>query len=232
MRITWYGHSAFRLDVADKALLIDPFFTGNPGFAGDRELAIRGITHILLTHGHFDHVGDTVAIAEQTGATVVSNYDLCIWLKSKGVENIFPMYTGGSADQGGFGVTLVRADHGAGVFENGVSMGLGSTHGIIVKSPGEPTMYHMGDTDIFSDMALINEIHQPDVAMVPVGDRFTMGGKVAAMAVNRFFTLKSVIPCHYDSIPALAKDANAFFDGMKDSATKVIVPEKGKAFDV
>ena len=231
MRITWYGHSAFRLDLAGKAVLIDPYFTGNPGFGGDRDAAIKDLTHILLTHGHFDHVGDTVDIAKRTGARVVTNYDLCMWLKSKGVENIFPMYTGGTADQGGFTVTLVRADHGAGIVENGVAMGLGSTNGVIVKSPGEPTVYHMGDTDIFSDMALLNEIHEPDIAMVPVGDRFTMGGKVAAMAVNRFLTLKRVIPCHYDSIPVIAKDANAFVEAMKGSSTEVILPEKGKAFE-
>ncbi len=232
LRITWYGHSAFRLDLAGKAVLIDPYFTGNPGFGGDREAAIKDLTHILLTHGHFDHVGDTVDIARQTGARVVSNYDLCMWLRSKGVERVFPMYTGGTADQGGFTVTLVRADHGAGIVENGVAMGLGSANGIMIKSSAEPTVYHMGDTDIFSDMALLNEIHKPDIAMVPVGDRFTMGGKVAAMAVNRFLTLKRVIPCHYDSVPTVAKDASEFVEAMKGSATKVILPKKGEAFDV
>src|SRR4029078_1063149 len=105
---------------------------------GDRAAAIKDLTHILMTHGHFDHVGDTVDIAKRTGARVVTNYDLCMWLKSKGVENIFPMYTCGPADRGGFTVTLVRADHGAGIVENGVAMGLGSTNGVIVKSSGEP----------------------------------------------------------------------------------------------
>lgn len=231
MRITWYGHSAFRLDFKDKAVLIDPFFTGNPAFDGDLAAVEKGVTHILITHGHFDHFGDAVRISQSTGAKVVTNYDLCMWLQAKGVEKIDPMNTGGTTDQRGFTVTLVRADHSAGHLENGVSHALGSPNGIIVKSAGEPTVYHMGDTDIFSDMALIAEIHEPQVAMVPMGDRFTMNPKTAAMAVKRFFKLKSVIPCHYASFPIVEKDASKFVEEMKGHATKVIVPEKGKAFD-
>jgi L-ascorbate metabolism protein UlaG (beta-lactamase superfamily) len=231
MRITWYGHSAFRLDFKDKAVLIDPFFTGNPAFDGDPAAVEKGVTHILITHGHFDHFGDAVRISKATGAKVVTNYDLCMWLHAKGVEKFDPMNTGGTTDQGGFTVTLVRADHSAGHLENGVSHALGSPNGIIVKSAGEPTVYHMGDTDIFSDMALIAEIHEPQVAMVPMGDRFTMSPKTAAMAVKRFFKLKSAIPCHYASFPIVEKDASKFVEEMKGHTTKVIVPEKGKAFD-
>jgi L-ascorbate metabolism protein UlaG (beta-lactamase superfamily) len=232
MRITWYGHSAFRLDFKDKAVLIDPFFTGNPAFESDLAAVEQGVTHILITHGHFDHFGDAVRIAKATGAKVVTNYDLCMWLHAKGVEKIDPMNTGGTTDQRGFTVTLVRADHSAGHLEDGISHALGSANGIIVKSAGEPTVYHMGDTDIFSDMALISEIHEPQVAMVPMGDRFTMGPKTAAMAVKRFFKLKSAIPCHYASFPIVEKDAGNFVEEMKGHTTKVIVPEKGKAFDV
>jgi L-ascorbate metabolism protein UlaG (beta-lactamase superfamily) len=231
MRITWYGHSAFRLDLKDKAVLIDPFFTGNPAFETDLAEAEKGVTHILITHGHADHFGDTVRIAKSTGAKVVTNFDLCMWLNARGVEKFDPMNTGGTTDQGGFTVTLVRADHSAGHFENGVSHALGSANGLIVKSAGEPTIYHMGDTDIFSDMALISEIHEPQIAMVPIGDRFTMSPKTAAIAVKRFLKLKSVIPCHYASFPVVEKDAAKFVEEMKGHATKVIVPEKGKAFD-
>ncbi len=171
MQVTWYGHSAFRLDFGGKAILIDPFFTGNPGFGGDKDAAIKGVTHILLTHGHADHVGDSVEISKKTGAPIVTNYDLCMWLAAQGVEKFDPMNTGGTTEQGGFTVTMVRADHSSGDIKDGMPVYLGNPCGIIVKAKGEPTIYHMGDTDIFSDMALLGEIHAPDVAFVPIGDR-------------------------------------------------------------
>jgi L-ascorbate metabolism protein UlaG (beta-lactamase superfamily) len=232
MQITWFGHSAFRLDFAGKALLIDPFFTGNPAFVSDRAEAVRGVTHIALTHGHGDHVGDTLAIAAETGAKVIANYDLCMWLASKGLKSFDPMNTGGTVDQGGFSVTLVRADHSSGDMVDGMPIALGLPGGIVVKAPGEPTVYHMGDTDIFSDMALIAEIHQPKVAMAPIGDRFTMGAETAALAVKRFLKLDAVIPCHYGSFPIIAKDASGFQAAMQGCATKVIVPEKGATTEV
>jgi L-ascorbate metabolism protein UlaG (beta-lactamase superfamily) len=232
MKVTWSGHSAFRLDFGGNAVLIDPFFTGNPGFGGDKDMAATGISHILLTHGHADHVGDTIALAKKTGATVVTNYDLCMWLAAQGVEKFDPMNTGGTTDQGGFTVTMVRADHSSGDIKDGMPIYLGNPCGIIVKAKDEPTIYHMGDTDIFSDMALLSEIHEPDVAMVPIGDRFTMSPKTAAMAVKKFLKLRSVIPCHYGSFPIIEPNADKFVAEMKGASTKVIVPEKGKAFDV
>jgi L-ascorbate metabolism protein UlaG (beta-lactamase superfamily) len=226
MKITWFGHSAFRLDFADKVVLIDPFFTGNPAFEGTVEQASQGVTHILVTHGHSDHVGDAESIAKASGAKIVTNFELCMYFAKQGVEAFDPMNTGGTTDQGGFTVTLVRADHSSGLVEMGVNHPLGPACGIIVKAPGEPTIYHMGDTDIFGDMALINEIHRPDVAMVPVGDRFTMGGEVAAMAVSRFFQLKAAIPCHYGSFPIIDPTADRFVAALDGSGTQVIVPHK------
>ena len=232
MQIIWYGHSAFRLDFAGRAILIDPFFTGNPAFVSNKTEAIKGVTHIVLTHGHADHVGDTLDVAKSTGATVTTNYDLGMWLVAKGLEKLNPMNTGGTTDLGGFTVSLVRADHSSGDIANGVAVYLGNPCGAIIKTPGEPTIYHMGDTDIFSDMALIAEMHQPRVAMVPIGDRFTMGGAAAAMAVKRFFKLDAVIPCHYGTFPIIDATADKFIAAMGGHATKVIVPEKGKAISV
>jgi L-ascorbate metabolism protein UlaG (beta-lactamase superfamily) len=230
MQITWFGHSAFRLDFAGHAVLIDPFFTGNPAFVSDRQAAIKGVTHIVLTHG--DHVGDALQISEATGAPVITNYDLCMWLAGKGLKKFDPMNTGGTTDQGGFTVSLVRADHSSGDIADGMPIYLGNPCGVIVKAAGEPTVYHMGDTDIFSDMGLIAEIHAPKVVMVPIGDRFTMSPKTAALAIKRFFKLDTVIPCHYGSFPIIEPNADKFVAEMKGHATAVVVPDKGKPVSV
>ena len=129
-------------------------------------------------------------------------------------------------------MSLVRADHSSGDIKDGMPIYLGNPCGAIITTPGEPTVYHMGDTDVFGDMGLINELYEPKVAMVPIGDRFTMSPLSAAFAVKRFFKLDAVIPCHYGSFPIIAPTADAFVAAMKGHSTKVIVPEKGKAVTV
>jgi L-ascorbate metabolism protein UlaG (beta-lactamase superfamily) len=232
MQITWYGHSAFRLDFGGNAVLIDPFFTGNPAFVSDPKTAMQGVKHVVLTHGHADHVGDALEIARQNEATVTTNYDLCMWLGAKGLEKMNPMNTGGTTDLGALTVTMVRADHSSGDIKDGMPIYLGNPCGVIIKAKGEPTVWHLGDTDIFSDMALISEIHQPKVAMVPIGDRFTMGAATAALAVKRFLNVETVIPCHFGTFPIIDPTADKFVAAMQGHATKVIVPENGKPFSV
>ena len=228
MKITWFGHAAFRLEFAGNVVLIDPFLNGNPSFAGDFQAATSGVTHILLTHGHGDHVGDTVQIAKASGAVVVANADLAGWLGTQGVEKLEMMNTGGTIHLDGFNVSMVRADHSSGAMANGQSVYLGNANGLIVRAQGEPTVWHMGDTDIFSDMALIAEIHRPDVVIVPIGDRFTMGPEIASLAVSRYLGGLTIVPAHYGSFPPLEPNADRFVALVGEEAT-IVVPNIGEA---
>ncbi|TRL43474.1 metal-dependent hydrolase [Rhizobium straminoryzae] len=229
MKITWLGHAAFRIETAGAKILIDPFLSYNPSFADqDRKAVAEGITHILLTHGHGDHVGDTVALANETGAVVLANADLAAWLAAKGVKKIEMGNTGGTVNLGGFTATFTQALHSsAQITEDGVSHSLGSANGLMLHFDDEPSLLHMGDTDIFTDMGLINELHQPDIGLVPIGDRFTMGGAVAALACQRFFDFKHAIPCHYGTFPIIDQTPETFVKGMDGLKTRVETPKVG-----
>ncbi|HUG61986.1 MAG TPA: metal-dependent hydrolase [Methylomirabilota bacterium] len=229
MKLTWLGHSAFRVEFSGAVVLIDPFLSQNPSFKGRVEEASRGVTHILLTHGHGDHLGDTIPIANATGAKVVANADLCGFLGHRGVSGLDPMNTGGTTDQGAFTVSFTQAHHSSATqTDDGVSHSLGNPNGLVIKAPGEKVLYHMGDTDIFGDMALVEEIHRPRIGIVPIGDRFTMGGRVAAMACRRYFHFDTVIPCHYATFGLLDQTADTFLASMGDQAGRVVVPKVGE----
>ncbi|MDE0921623.1 metal-dependent hydrolase [Aurantimonas coralicida] len=233
MKITYFGHSAFRIDTGSSVILIDPFLSGNPHFEGDIESAVAGVTHIVLSHGHFDHVGDTVDIARKHGCKVVGTFELVSWLGKKGIEAIEPLNTGGTASFGDFTVTLTQAFHSSGhVEEDGTVTYLGMPNGLVFHFADGPTVYHMGDTDIFADMALIEELHAPKVAMVPVGDRLTMGAAVAALACRRYFNFDKIIPIHWGTLPILDQTPDKFTEAMEGDAGKILNPAIGEAFEV
>lgn len=228
MKITWFGHSTFRIEFADTVMMIDPFLSGNPVYDGSVMEAAKGATHVALTHGHDDHIGDTVKICKETGATLMACFELALHLGEQGVENIDPMGSGGSLYHEDFNITLVRADHSSS--SGGIYLGVAG--GLIVRAKAEEkTLYHMGDTDIFGDMALIGEFYKPDIGIVPIGDRFTMNPCTAAVACTRFFDFGTIIPCHYDTFPLLTGKPEEFQEGLGEQADRLQVMSVGGSIE-
>lgn len=235
MKLTWYGHSTFRVETAGARILIDPFLSGNPSWGKGWEGPAEGVTHVLLTHGHNDHVGDAAAILKKTGAMLVANFEICRYLVGQGVseDKINPGNHGGTVDCGGFTTTFVNALHSSSMpGDGGANTYLGNPAGLVLHFPDDKTLYHMGDTDIFGDMALIEELHQPAIGLVPIGDRFTMGGAVAALACRRYFHFEKVVPCHYGTFPIIDPSAEKFIAGLEGSKTQAVVPTIGEAISL
>lgn len=235
MKLTWYGHSAFRIEAAGATILMDPFLASNPAWGRGWEGPAEGVSHVLLTHGHNDHLGDALAILRRTGAMLVANPEICDYLQGRGVaaDKVNPGNHGGTVDCGGFTTTFVNALHSSAFTnEDGTNIYLGNPNGLVLHFPDDRTLYHMGDTDLFGDMALIHELHQPEIGIVPVGDRFTMGGAVAALACRRFFKFATVVPCHYGTFGLLDQTPDKFVAGMEGSGVEVVVPQKGVAVDM
>ena len=175
MHITYYGHSAYKIETGGAVVLFDPFLNHNPRFA-ETGLTVadvqKGVTHVLITHGHSDHVGDAVEILMATGATLVSNHEICTYLEKKGVTNQSPGGTGGQIEVGDITIAFTQAQHSSSDDMGEVPVYLGNPNGLVVWSKAEPgkIVHHMGDTGIYSDMALVHELYQPTIGMVPVGD--------------------------------------------------------------
>ncbi len=233
MKITWYGHSAFRLEIKGANILIDPFITYNDTCPVKLDDVAKGVTHILVTHGHEDHFGDTVEISKKTKAPLIGNFELCGWAAKQGVKETIGLNPGGEMDIGPFKLALTLAHHSSSVnADSGSPVYLGNPCGLVVMAENEPTVYHAGDTDIFSDMALINEFYQPQIGLLPIGDVYTMGAKKAAVAVKRYFEFESVIPIHFATFPVLDKTPDKFIKEMAGSKTKVLKLKPGESVEV
>jgi L-ascorbate metabolism protein UlaG (beta-lactamase superfamily) len=201
-KITWLGHSAFRITTASgKVLLIDPFLSGNP-MCPENEKKQPRVDAILLTHGHSDHLGDTLDLSKQHKPSIVAIFELALWLESKGAVNLVGMSKGGTAKVADAEVTMTHAFHSSSVHDGAKLVYVGEPAGFIVRLPGGLSVYHAGDTCVFGDMKLIAELYQPEVACLPIGDFYTMGPREAAMAI-RLLNVKHVLPMHYGTFPPL-----------------------------
>jgi L-ascorbate metabolism protein UlaG (beta-lactamase superfamily) len=228
--ITWLGHSAFRLILSDgRTIYIDPWLLENPSCSEQDKQPVR-CDVIVLTHGHFDHVGDTVALVKKFDPVVIANYDLCSVLQKQACGGRFEgMNTGGSLDIDGVRVSLTRAYHSSGVDTPDGPVYGGSPNGVVVSAKGVATVYHAGDTDVFTDMTLIAHLFEPKIAILPIGDRFTMGAKGAALAAS-LLNPAAILPCHYQTFPLLAQSADDFREAL--SATlrpRLHTPGQGQA---
>lgn len=207
MKLQYLGHSCVRVSDDSFCLLVDPFISHNPTAPMSLEKATESVTHLLLTHGHSDHVGDTVAITRVNNIPVLAIVELARWLNRKGVSDTIEANFGGKISLGhGVYVTLVPAWHTSASDEGEY---LGEPAGLVIEIGGV-TVYHAGDTAIFGDMGLIQELYKPDVVLLPMGGTYTMDAETAAIAAEKYFKHAKIVPIHFATFPVLAQDTDVF----------------------
>jgi L-ascorbate metabolism protein UlaG (beta-lactamase superfamily) len=224
LAITWLGHSSFRLRTpGGKEVLLDPWYTGNPAFPAAARPKSADL--ILISHGHSDHITDAPALAKETGATVVAIWEITSWLGSKGIKNVEPMNKGGTIDAKGLRITMTDARHSSSADKDLTY--LGEAAGFVVKLENGQSIYYAGDTSLFGDMKLIGELYKPDIAFLPIGDRFTMGPDTAAMAA-KWLGVKQVVPMHYGTFPLLTGTPYQLEQHLKGSGIEVLTLQPGE----
>lgn len=202
LAITWFGHSTFLIRTpGGKQVLFDPWFVDNPACPAAMKKPPK-VDLVLVSHGHSDHMGDVLAVARDSGATVVAMFELCDWLRRKGLSNLAAMNKGGSQEISGLRVTMTDARHSSGFVDNGQMVYMGEPAGYVVRLEDGRVIYFAGDTALFGDMRLIGEIYKPEIGFLPIGDRFTMDPASAARACE-FLGVRQVVPMHWGTFPML-----------------------------
>ncbi|MBS0265075.1 MAG: metal-dependent hydrolase [Planctomycetes bacterium] len=223
--LTWLGHSAWQLETAGLNVLIDPFFTGNP--KASVSAADVKADFILISHGHGDHIGDTVAIAQRTGATCIATFEITEWLRKQGVPRVHPMNTGG-ARTFPFGNLKFTIAHHTSMLPDGSNGG--NPVGFLIRLQDGRKIYHAADTGLFYDMKLIGD-EGIDLAILPIGDNFTMGPDDALRAV-RLIQPQRVIPTHFGTWDLIAQDARAWAQRVQaETATATTVLQPGESWN-
>lgn len=231
-KFTYLGHATVRCDLpGGEIVLIDPWVQGNPACPDEHKRFDR-LDAMLITHAHFDHMGDAIELAKKhTPKIVVANFEICTWLGAKGVERCSGMNLGGTQNVLGLQVTMVRADHSCGISDGDQILYGGSAAGYIVRLPGGYTFYHAGDTALFSDMQLFCEMYRPELAFLPIGDLFTMDPVQAARAC-RYLGVRRVIPIHWGTFPALTGTPQKLVKALGDQGVncEVIALKPGESW--
>ena len=207
MKLVWLGHGSWRIEIEQAVLLIDPWLEGNPLFPDARRAeAIRGATHILVTHGHFDHASEILSLARELSVPVLGIFDLMNWWQEKHGIKVKGFNKGGTVEAGGAKVTMVNACHSSSFSGSEGPVYAGAEAGFMIAGEGR-VIYFSGDTDIMADMGWMGQYHKPDIGILSCGGHFTMDMERAAFAAEKFFDFKVVLPSHYKTFPLLAQDA-------------------------
>jgi L-ascorbate metabolism protein UlaG (beta-lactamase superfamily) len=202
IKLTWLGHATFRIETpGGKTVIIDPWIVGNP-MCPQNEKDIKKVDVLLCTHAHGDHIGDAVEIAKKHNPVVVAIYELGLWFEKKGVKQVAGMGKGGTQTVGDLKVAMVHADHSCGIEDGGQVIYGGEACGYVIEFSNGIRIYHAGDTAVFGDMQIIRDLYAPSVAMLPIGDHYTMGPREAAYAC-KLLRPKAVIPMHFGTFPVL-----------------------------
>jgi len=227
VKITWLGHSAFLLE-AEKKVLIDPFISGNPAAPCSSEELDPDI--IAVTHGHGDHLGDTIEIGARTGCRIISIHEVANYIKSKGVF-AEDMNKGGTINIEGITFTMTDAIHSSSIDASCFSFDGSCLAGFVIGIGGH-RIYHAGDTGVFGDMQLIGELYEPELALLPIGSRFTMGIKEAVKAVE-LIRPGTVIPMHYNTFDVIKQDTEEFRRAVEAKVnTKVVIMKPGESIEL